>query len=104
MPDNPYNSNNLIFFPTSSATPSKKVQSETLIKCMEKCISYEGGSSDANNSKCKTRCGSMFSQQSTYKQDCMGDFKTCYKTCGKEEIGQLSSCHKKCKLALKTCI
>ena len=87
-----------------SATPYKKAQSETLIKCMEKCISYEGGFSDTNSSKCKIRCGSTFPQQSMHKQDCMGDFKNCYKICGKEKIGQPSSCHKKCKLALKTCI
>lgn len=82
----------------------QKAEGETLKQCMERCVSYEGGNSQANKGTCKSRCGSVMLKQSTVKRrDCMGVFKSCMKSCGKEKIGQPSSCHKQCKAVLKTC-
>jgi hypothetical protein len=82
----------------------KKAESETLMQCMEKCISYEGGNSDTNKATCKSRCGAaMLKQPPAGKRDCMGEFKSCNRTCGKEKIGQPSPCHKLCKATLRTC-
>ena len=85
-------------------TPFQKAESETLQQCMEKCISYEGGRSKVNKVTCKSRCGTEILKQSpVVKRDCMGEFKSCNRTCGKEKIGQLSSCHQQCKAVLRIC-
>ena len=82
----------------------KKVEGETLKQCMEKCISHEGGNSEVNNGICKSRCGSVLLKQTPdKKRDCMGDFKSCMESCGKEKIGQPSLCHKQCKSVLRVC-
>ena len=83
----------------------QKADGETLLQCMEKCVSYEGGNSETNKATCKSRCGAAVLKQSPVgKRDCMSDFKSCKRTCGKENIGQPSNCHKQCKAVLRTCI
>ena len=90
----------LIFIVTSF----QKVEGETLGQCMERCVGYEGGSSKVNKATCKSRCGTgMLNPSPVEKRDCMGEFKSCNRTCGKEKIGQPSSCHKQCKALLRTC-
>jgi hypothetical protein len=82
----------------------QKADGETLLQCMEKCVSYEGGNSEANKATCKSRCGAaMLKQSPVGKRDCMGEFKHCNRTCGKENIGQPSHCHKQCKAVLRSC-
>jgi hypothetical protein len=82
----------------------QKAEGETLKQCMEKCVSYEGGNSGVNKATCRSRCGSaMLKESPVGNRDCMGEFKFCSTTCGKEKIGQPSSCHKKCKAILRTC-
>ncbi len=84
--------------------PFQKAESETAQQCMEKCISYEGGQSKVNKVTCKSRCGTGILKQSpVVKRDCMGEFKSCNRTCGKEKIGQPSSCHQQCKAVLRIC-
>ena len=84
--------------------PFQKAEGETLKQCMEKCISHEGGNSEVNKGTCKSRCGSVMLKQSPVKKrDCMGEFKSCMMSCGKERIGQPSPCHKQCKAAIKLC-
>ena len=80
-------------------------RSETLLQCMEKCISYEGGNSDTNKATCKTRCGSaMIKQKPAGMRDCKGEVKACRSKCGKEKIGQPSACHKECKALQMSCL
>ena len=82
----------------------QKAEGETLLQCMKKCVSYEGGNSEANRVTCKIRCGGASLKQSPVeKRDCMSEFKSCSRTCGKEKIGQPSPCHKECKEMLRTC-
>jgi hypothetical protein len=82
----------------------QKAGGKATMRCMEKCISYEGGNSEANKVTCKSRCGAAFLKQLPIgKRDCMGEFKSCSRTCGKENIGQPSACHKQCKVELRTC-
>ena len=82
----------------------QKVEAETLKQCMEKCVGYEGGSSEINKATCKSRCGTgKLNNHPVKKRDCMWEFKSCNRTCGKEKIGQPSSCHKQCKALLRTC-
>jgi len=84
----------------------QEAKSETLMQCMESCIQYEGGNSATNKATCKTRCGSKYVNQNKKpagQRDCMGEFKNCNKSCGKEKIGQPSPCHKQCKAVLRTC-
>ena len=82
----------------------QKVEGETLKQCMEKCVVYEGGISKVNKTTCKSRCGAATVEKSPIgKRDCMIDFKLCNRTCGKEKIGQLSPCHKQCKVLLRMC-
>ena len=87
-----------------SGATFQKAGGETLMQCTEKCISHEGGNSEANKVTCKSRCGAALLKQSPVgKPDCMDEFKACSRTCGKENIGQPSFCHKQCKVVLKTC-
>jgi len=82
----------------------QKARGENFMQCMKKCISFEGGNSEANKVTCKSRCGAaLLKQLPVVKRDCMGEFKFCSRTCGKENIGQPSSCHKQCKVVLRTC-
>ena len=82
----------------------QKAEGETLLQCMEKCVSYEGGTSETNKATCKSRCGAtMLKKSPVGKRDCMGEFRSCNRTCGKENIGQPSSCHKQCKAVLRIC-
>ena len=94
----------LVLYMNLSAISFPTAEGETLEQCMEKCISYEGGNSEVNKGTCKSRCGSvMFKQSPAKKRDCMVEFKTCMRSCGKEKIGLPSPCHKLCKENLKTC-
>lgn len=80
-------------------------RSETLLKCMEKCVSYEGGNSDANKATCKPRCGSaLIKKKLVGVRDCKGEVKACQSKCGWEKIGQLSPCHKECKALQMSCL
>ena len=82
----------------------RKADGGTLLQCLEKCVSYEGGNSETNKATCKSRCGAaMLKQSPVGKRDCMGEFKSCHRTCGKEIIGQPSPCHKQCKAVLRIC-
>ena len=81
-----------------------KVEGETLNQCIEKCVGYEGGNSKVNKTTCKSRCGAAILKKTPVrKSDCMFDFKSCNRSCGKEKIGQPSSCHRQCKASLRTC-
>lgn len=90
-----------------SILPLKESKSETLMECMTNCIHHEGGNSETNKATCKSRCGSKHVNQQSMgsggKRDCVGDFKRCNKSCGKEKIGNPSPCHKECKTTLRTC-
>ena len=80
-------------------------RSDTLLKCMEKCISYEGGNSDTNKATCKSRCGSaLIKNKLIGVRDCKGEVRACQSKCGKEKIGQLSACHKECKALQMSCL
>jgi hypothetical protein len=82
----------------------QKADGEILLQCMEKCVSYEGGNSEANKATCKSRCGAaMLKQSPVGKRDCMGEFKSCNRTCGKEIMGLPGPCHKQCKAVLRVC-
>ncbi len=95
---------NIVFSIILLDTYFQKAEGETLKQCMEKCVSYEGGNSDANKDICKSRCGSeMLKQSHDGKRDCIGEFKSCSRNCGKEKIGQPTPCHKQCKATLRTC-
>ena len=94
----------VVFYIVLLDTSFQKAVGEPLLQCMEKCISYEGGNSETNKATCKSRCGTaMLKQLPVGKSDCMGEFKSCNRTCGNENIGQPSHCHKQCKALLRTC-
>lgn len=94
----------LVFAALLSFSSSKAIAAETLMQCMEKCISFEGGNSATNKATCKTRCGAaMMKQKPAGMRDCMGEVKACRKKCGKEKIGNPSPCHKQCKALQMTC-
>lgn len=78
---------------------------ETLMQCMEKCISYEGGNSATNKETCKNRCGAaMIKQKPAGMRDCAGEVKACRAACGKEKIGQPNACQKECKALQMSCL
>jgi hypothetical protein len=90
----------LLSFSSSDASGA-----ETLLQCMQKCITYEGGNSDTNKATCKTRCGAaMVNQKPAGMRDCRGEVKACRSKCGKEKIGNPSPCHKQCKELQMTCL
>ncbi len=95
----------LVFAVVLSLVPFEQARAETLMQCMEKCISYEGGNSTTNKATCKSRCGAaMIKQKPEGMRDCRGEVKACRSKCGKEEIGNPNACHKACKELQMTCL
>jgi len=95
----------LVFAVALSLLSYKDARAETLMQCMEKCISYEGGNSATNKATCKSRCGAkMIKQKPAGLRDCRGEVKACRSKCGKEVIGQPNACLKECKALQMTCL
>ena len=84
-----------VFLPPFSGPAS----GEDLLQCMEKCIRYEGGNTDANKDTCKFRCANTSTKGQGGMRDCMGEFKACKKNCGKD-----NACYKVCKKAQMKCV
>jgi len=79
-----------------SAEPSgpELAQSGNIMQCMEQCIRSEGASEKAT---CKSRCANVSSKRPKQK-DCMGNYKKCQKSCGKNK-----DCKRSCKARLMKC-
>ena len=84
----------------SLAAPPARAQSSDLMQCMEKCLRYEGKD---QKETCKLRCADIPSvtgpgSRPAGQHDCMGQYKTCQKDCGKDR-----NCQKACKTQLMNC-
>ncbi len=86
-----------------TSTKEARAQSLTvnsLMKCMEKCIKYEGNIS-TTKSTCKMRCANISIQNNSNISniDCMEIFKKCRQECSKKD----KLCQRKCKKKLNQC-
>ena len=93
----------LLFMPHSSnsislikAKNTNQIAPISTMKCMSDCIKYEGNTTNAK-AICKMRCSKV--HFNNVETDCMGNFKTCRKSCAKKN----SQCKRTCKKALLKC-
>ena len=84
--------------PAASMAPElapELAQGGNIMQCMEQCIRSEG---KAEKDTCKSRCANI-SSQAPKQKDCMGTFKSCQRSCPKQD----RDCHRACKNALMKC-
>lgn len=76
---------------------------QNMMQCMTKCIQHEGGNSATNRSTCKSRCSGASSRQGGKQRDCMAEFKSCRRGCGKTKVGKPNKCYRACKDRQMSC-